>query len=157
VADWFGGSAGGPGLRLSNGAAAVFLDVLAPAACELARTGFERGFALLVCNARIGSGNDGFDLDELPWSGEWEDERAFLLRVIELARTRFGWELLSYEPPFVDVYLAEYERLVQDYRPPVGSVEPARMWDPAPEDAAFRRCLRHGLFLGDYTDCRLCL
>ena len=114
MADWFGGSAGGPGLRLSNGAAAVFLDVLAPAACELARTGFERGFALLVCNARIGSGNDGFDLDELPWSGEWEDERAFLLGVIELARTRFGWELLSYEPPFVDVYLAEYERLVRE-------------------------------------------
>ena len=77
--------------------------------------------------------------------------------MIELARTRFGWELLSYEPPFVDVYLAEYERLVRDYRPPVGPVEPARMWDPAPEDAAFRRCLRHGLFLGDYTDCRLCL
>ncbi|MET9312097.1 hypothetical protein ABZX12_09745 [Kribbella sp. NPDC003505] len=46
----------------------------AAAAVELARTRFERGFALLVRNSRIGSGNDGFDLDELPWSAEGEDE-----------------------------------------------------------------------------------
>lgn len=157
MGNWFRGSSDGPGLKLSNGATTVFLDVLAPPACELATTEFERGFALLLCNSRIGLGNDGFDLDELPWSTNWQDERAFLLRVIGLARTRFRWELLSYDPPYVDAYLAEYERIVREYRPPGEPVELPWMWDPEPDEVAFMRCPRHGLFLGDYTDCRLCL
>jgi hypothetical protein len=157
MGNWFGGAASGPGLKLSNGGSEVFLDVLAPAACELAETSFERGFALLLCNSRIGLGNESFDLDELPWSSDWEAERAFLLRVIGLAKSHFHWELLSYEPPYADRYLADYEQVVLAYRPPAQPVELPRMWDPDPADAAFTRCPQHGLFLGDYTDCRLCL
>ncbi|TCC30144.1 hypothetical protein [Kribbella speibonae] len=158
MGDWFRGSPYGPGLKLSNGATAVFLDVLALPACELAETDFERGFALLLCNSRIGLGNDGFDLDELPWSGAgWEAEREFLLRVVRLAVSRFRWELLRYEPPYVEVYLGEYERVVREFRPPAEPVELPRLWDPEPVEAAFVRCPEHGLYLGDYTDCRLCL
>jgi hypothetical protein len=156
VGDWFRGSAVGPGLKLSNGATGVFLDVLALPACELAESPFERGFALLLCDSRIGLGNDGFDLDELPWSADWLAEREYLLRVIGLARARFRWELLSYEPPHVDLYLAEYERLVREFRPSAEGVELPRMWDLEPVEAAFNRCPKHGLFVGDYTDCRLC-
>ncbi|GAB2649188.1 hypothetical protein [Kribbella swartbergensis] len=156
MGNWFGGSASGPGLKLSNGGSEVFLDVLALAACELAETPFERGFALLLCNSRIGLGNEGFDLDELPWSADWEAERAFLLRVIELAQSHFHWDFLSYDPPYADRYLAEYATLVREYRPPEEPVELPRMWDPSPVEAAFNRCLKHGLFLGDYTDCRVC-
>ena len=67
MGDWFGGSAGGPGLRLSNGAAAVFLDVLAPAACELARTGFERGFAFKLGDHHVRGRVDR--VDRLPDGG----------------------------------------------------------------------------------------
>jgi hypothetical protein len=127
-------------------------------ACELASTEFERGFALLLCNSRIGLGNDGFDLDELPWPATgWEAERDYLLRVVRLAASRFRWELLSYEPPYVEAYLGEYERLILDFSPPTEPVELPRMWDPEPVEAAFVRCPEHGLYLGDYTDCRLCL
>jgi hypothetical protein len=158
VGNWFGGSASGPRLKLSNGGSEVFLDVLALPACELATTDFERGFALLLCNSRIGLGNEGFDLDELPWSSAgWEAERDFLLRVIGMAKAHFRWELLDYEPPYADRYLAEYEAVVRDYHPPAEPVELPRMWDPDPAEAAFSRCPKHGLFLGDYTDCRLCL
>jgi hypothetical protein len=152
----FGASASGPGLSLSNGGSEVFLDVLALAACDLVESRFERGFALLLCNSRIGLGNESFDLDELPWSGEWETERAFLLRVIGLAQTHFRWDLLGYEPPYADRYLADYANLVRDYRP-VEHGELTRLWDQAPAEAAFSRCPEHGLFLGDYTDCRLCV
>jgi hypothetical protein len=158
VGDWFRGSADGPGLKLSNGATADFLDVLALPACELVETEFERGFALLLCNSRIGLGNDGFDLDELPWPAVgWEAERDYLLRVIRLAERRFRWELLGYEAPSAEVYLAEYERLVLNFRPPTQPTELPRLWDPEPVEAAFTRCPQHGLYLGDYTDCRLCL
>jgi hypothetical protein len=156
VGNWFGGSSSGPGLKLSNGGSEVFLDVLALAACELAETSFERGFALLLCNSRIGLGNESFDLDELPWSPGWEAEHAFLLRVTELAQKHFRWELLGYEPPCADRYLAEYAEVVRGYRPPEQPVDLPRMWDPNPAEIAFTRCPDHGLFLGDYTDCRLC-
>ncbi|MFI6829589.1 hypothetical protein ACIBG5_21025 [Kribbella sp. NPDC050241] len=153
----FGSSVAGPRVRLSNGGSDVFLDVLALAACELAETGFQRGFALLLCNSRIGLGNESFDLDELPWPPVgWEAERGFLLRVIGLAKARFRWEMLSYEPPYAEKYLADYEEVVRDYRPPVEPVELPRMWDPEPAATAFTRCREHGLFLGDYTDCRVC-
>jgi hypothetical protein len=158
VGDWFRGSPDGPGLKLSNGATSVFLDVLALPACELAETAFERGFALLLCDSRIGLGNDGFDLDELPWPAVgWEAERDYLVRVVRLARERFRWELLGYEPTYVEVYLAEYERMVLEYRPPPQPVELPRLWDLEPVEAAFGRCPKHGLYFGDYTDCRLCL
>jgi hypothetical protein len=156
VGNRFGGSASGPGLELSNGGSEVFLDVLSLGACELAETPFERGFALLLCNSRIGSGNESFDLDELPWSADWEAERALLLRAIELAQSHFHWDFLSYDPPHADRYLAEYAAVVMEYRPPEEPVELPRMWDPSPVEAAFNRCPKHGLFLGDYTDCRVC-
>jgi len=139
-------------LSLSNGGTAVFLDVLALAACELAETDFERGFALLLCNARIGGGNDDFDLDELPWSDEWPSERFFLIRVVRLAAARFRWDALSYDPPFAEDYLKTYERLVLDYQP---EGTPGARWEPVPA-GPFERCPEHGLFVGDYEDCRLC-
>ncbi|MEU4192281.1 hypothetical protein AB0E69_10300 [Kribbella sp. NPDC026611] len=152
----FGTYDGGPSMHLSNGGSEVFLDVLALAACELAESPFERGFALLLCNSRIGLGNESFDLCELPWSEEWVAERSFLLRVVQLAATGFRWGLLSYNPPYVADHLGEYEQLLVDFEPRQTG-ELARFWDPAPPAEAFRQCLEHGLFVGDYTDCRLCL
>jgi hypothetical protein len=155
----FGGSEDGPRLRLSNGGSAVFLDALALAACELAGSSdFERGFALLLCNARVGLGNDSFDLDELPWSSsESAAEHAFVLRVVELARSHFRWGMLGYEPPYAESYLTEYAELVREYEPPRHAVEVSGLWDPSPREASFAQCPRHGLFVGDYADCRLCL
>jgi hypothetical protein len=137
-------------LSLSNGGTAVFLDVLALAACELAESDWERGFALMLCNARVGLGNDDFDLDDLPWSDEAAVERWFLIRTIRLAAARFRWDALGYEPLHAEEYLAAYERLVFDYQP---SGTPGATWPPA----SYERCDKHGLFLGDYADCRLCL
>ena len=157
MGNWFGGSASGP-----RAEAVQRRDRKCSWTCSRCllvswrRRPFERGFALLLCNSRIGLGNEGFDLDELPWSADWEAERAFLLRVIELAQAHFHWELLSYEPPYADRYLAEYAEVVRSYRPPSEAVDLPRMWDPSPVDAAFTRCPKHGLYLGDYTDCRLC-
>ncbi|MGW6281670.1 hypothetical protein [Kribbella sp. NPDC055071] len=154
----FGGSDDGPRLRLSNGASTVFLDVLALAACELAGSSdFERGFALMLCNARIGLGNESFDLDELPWSSEPAAERAFVVRVVELARSHFRWGMLGYEPPYAESYLSEYAELVRGYSPPRDAVAVTGLWDPSPGVASFAQCPRHGLFVGDYPDCRLCL
>jgi hypothetical protein len=157
----FGGSVDGPALMLSNGASTVFLDVLALAACELAGSSdFERGFALMLCNARIGLGNESFDLDQLPWSSDSAAsgaELAFVVRVVELARSHFRWGMLGYEPPYAESYLTEYAELLREYSPPRDAVAVTGLWDPSPGEASFAQCPRHGLFVGDYTDCRLCL
>lgn len=144
-------------LSLSNGGSTVFLDVLSLAACDIAENGFERGYGLLCCNSRIGLGNESYDLEELPGSEEnWLNQRAFLLRVIRLARQEHHWQLLDYEPPFVHGYLQEYEQIVAGYVPtwPLAPLTP--LWTEHPSPHAFTRCTDHGLYLGDYTDCRLC-
>jgi hypothetical protein len=65
--------------------------------------------------------------------------------------------LLGCEAPSAEVYLAEYERLVLNFRPPTQPTELPRLWDPEPVEAGFTRCPQHELYLGDYADCRLCL
>ena len=146
-----------PALHLSNGGTAVFLDVLALAACDLAESEWELRFALLCCNSRIGGGNDGFDLDELPWSDTgWLEQREFVLRVVDAALERHRWEVLPYDPPWALGYLRQYREIVSGYAPapPLSSV--VGWWEYERVEAHFRRCERHGLFVGVFDDCRLC-
>ncbi|WP_086828623.1 hypothetical protein [Allokutzneria sp. NRRL B-24872] len=144
-------------MYLSNGGTEVFLDVLALAACDLAASEWEVRFALLCCNSRIGGGNDGFDLDELPWGeAEWPVQREFLLRVVDTALGRHRWEVLGYDPPAALGYLRRYREVVRGYvpAPPLSSV--VGWWEYERDEAHLRRCGRHGLFVGVFEDCRLC-
>jgi hypothetical protein len=142
-------------LRVSNGGAAVFLDVLALAAGAVARTDWQLRFALLCCDSRIGAGNDGFDLAELPWTPGWPSDHAFLRQVVATARTRHGWDHLSYTPPYADDYLAIYAEVVSGYTPTWPLEPQTPLWPDAPT-LDLTTCPAHPLYLGSYSDCRLC-
>jgi hypothetical protein len=145
--------AGEDDLYLSNGATDVFLDVLTLAGCALARTPWERHLVLFLADRhRWGLGTAGFDLDELPWSEEWPAERAFLVRVIDLALTRHGWDRLAYEPPYAIGYLHRYRELVAGFTPT--PVEPSA-WRAPPAEPLLARCGIHDLYAGEFG-CRLC-
>ena len=146
--------AGPHDLYLSNGATDVFLDVLTLAGCALARTPWEQRLALFFADGqRWGAlGTAGFDLEELPWSDAWPAERAFLLRVVDLALTRHGWDRLSYEPPYAIGYLTGYRELAAGFTPaPAGP----SAWREPPDGALLARCPLHELYVGEYG-CRLC-
>ncbi|GLZ81675.1 hypothetical protein Afil01_64820 [Actinorhabdospora filicis] len=136
-------------LSLSNGGTDAFFDVLMPAACDLAATPWELRLAVLL----VDSGHrhlgvwEGFDLAELPWTGGWPHEKAFLLRVIDLAATGHGRDRLGYEPPFAAGYLADYRAMAAGFTP-VPAVGTG--WDAPPDPRHVERCREHGLFHGSY-------
>jgi hypothetical protein len=67
---------------------------------DLAETDRQREFAAWFASndhGVFGLGTVGFDLSELPWSPEtFAADREFVLRVIDAARARMGWERLGY-------------------------------------------------------------
>lgn len=151
------GTSGGD-LYLSNGGTDVFFDVLTLAGCALAESVWESNLVLLFADGhRLGRGTDGFDLNSLPWTADWPAEKAFLLRVLDLAMTRHGWGLLTYEPPFALDYLRRYRAMVDGWPAPIAVGTPATRpdWSVPPPPGFLERCPEHGVYQG-MLGCRLC-
>ncbi|MCR6477449.1 hypothetical protein NU688_14910 [Variovorax sp. ZS18.2.2] len=89
-------------LEMSNSLTGVIIEVIALATSTLATTDSERKLAVWLAScdqSQFGSGMVGFDVCKLPWSKEGlEDERSFLLRAIDAAQKKLGWEKLDFEP-----------------------------------------------------------
>jgi hypothetical protein len=81
-----GSPSDGTGLRLSNGGTDVLFDVLTLAGSALAETAWEHNLVLHFADGhRISRGISGFDLGELPWTRNWQAEKAFFLQMIDTA------------------------------------------------------------------------
>lgn len=150
------GPTGSRDLALSNGGTDVFFDVLTLAGCAIAETPWECNLVLHFADAhRWGRGNADFDLAQLPWTGNWPAETAFLDRVVALALTRHGWDRLTYDPPYAIRYLTTFQEMIAGYVPvPVPAPEWGD-WRVPPAPALTARCEIHDLFVGDFG-CRLC-
>ena len=87
---------------MSNGLTSVVISVLSLAASRLAETEHQKELAAWIGSRDqgvFGSGVVGFDVSEIPWSLRgYPEDRAFVLRAIEAARAKVGWEVLTYEP-----------------------------------------------------------
>lgn len=117
---------------MNNGLTSVFFEVLVLAGSSIAETDWEKQ---LVCwlaehdQNVFGNGMVGFDLDEIAWDREdFIAQKEFLGRVIQLARARRRWELLSYTPreERIDWALGELRRLLD--RHTLDLVESEKTW-----------------------------
>jgi len=151
-----GSSAERDELKLSNGGTDVFFDVLTLAGCDLAETAWEQNLVLYFADGhRLGFGTAGFDLSEIPWTANWRAEKEFLLRVIDTAASRHGWDRLSYDPPHAARALAVYRAMVAGFVPVPAEVPDSPDWVTTPRDELLARCGRHDLYQGE-EGCRLC-
>lgn len=138
------------GFSVSNGGTSVFVAVLCLAGQEIATSDWQKQLlAWISTHDRhvMGNGNTGFDLSELGWQAERvEEQKQFLLFIIERARLRTDWEKLSYDPPMGRVVFAldKFEALVKGFElkhcqntPLQWVVEPPR---------PLTRCETHGIF-----------
>jgi hypothetical protein len=143
-------------LRLSNGGTDVFFDVLTLAGCDLAGTPWQQNLVLHFADGhRLGMGMSGFDLSDLPWTENWPAEKAFFLRLIDLAASQHGWSELRYDPPYAVTWLAAYRAMVAGFVP-APKTEPGRAdWRTAPRAEWLARCRSHNLYQGE-LGCRLC-
>ena len=140
-------------IRMSNGLTSVFISVLALAASAHATHDRERLWAVWLAahdQGVFGRGIVGFDLSEMPWTLETFDaDKQFLLRVIEAAQARNGWERLDYQPneDWVISRLEQFRRLVEAFQPEHRCLNAEQIWPFVPPPPVFERCPVHQVYL----------
>jgi hypothetical protein len=153
----YAASGGPPGsLYLSNGSTDVFFDVLTLAGCHVAETPWQRNLVLMFADGhRYARGCAGFDLGEIPWTADWPAEKAFLLRVLDIALARYGWHQLRYEPVLAAGQLGRYREMVAEFTPEPVDAPRWGDWRSAPAPTLLTRCPEHDIYQGE-AGCRLC-
>ncbi|MFI6517717.1 hypothetical protein ACIBF1_19325 [Spirillospora sp. NPDC050679] len=154
-------------LSMSNGAIDVFLDVLTLAGSRLARGAWEQHLVLYLADGqRVDRGVVGFDLGDLPWTDDCAAEKRFLLAVVDLALSGYGWERLSYHPARVEEDLTVFRSMVAAHTPVPSSPEYLERptlgayyqpdWRVAPDPDLLALCPLHDVCTGAFG-CRICV
>ncbi|MBU8897491.1 hypothetical protein DRW03_29095 [Corallococcus sp. H22C18031201] len=153
---------GAPHVHASNGTLATFFDVLTLAATARARTTWELQLALWLAESDqtiLGLGMVGFDVSELGWTAEaFEDQRRFLLEIIDGAMAREGWERLPFalhDATWVIALLRQVREMVERLPREALPTPHVRTWrwhDGLPE---YGRCELHHVYL-HAAGCILC-
>ena len=133
----------------------MFFDVLTVAGCHLATSPWPQNLVLGFADGnRARRGFDGFALVDLPWTDHRAEEKAFFLELLALAADRYGWDRLTYDPPYAHHYVTRLRDMLTGFTPtPVAA--PAEDWRIPPAPELLVRCPRHDLYTG-YLGCRLC-
>lgn len=152
-------------LRMSNGLTDVLIQVLSINASHLAQTDAEIDFAIWIAShdqAIQGRGMVGFDLSALPWSIEnFAAEKKFLLRVVDSAKAKHYWEMLSYKPKEETALrsLEQFRELIEDFTAEFISRDNSWLLlykgGAISKPAKREKCLVHGIYLHE-VGCVLC-
>ncbi|RUS93950.1 hypothetical protein DSM106972_094870 [Dulcicalothrix desertica PCC 7102] len=99
---------------MSNGRTDVVLAVLVTSGSRLALSPREAELVLWLAQrdqSKVGFGMVGFDLSEIPWTLEnFDEEKAFMLKIIEGAQAKLGWNVLDFGTP-PDVLCGDLEQI----------------------------------------------
>lgn len=147
-------------IDMSNGLTAVFVSVLSMAISSVSTEGWQKRFAVCIAQkdqAVFGLGVFLFDIGSLPWSEQnIEDERAFMLRAIDAALAKTGWDRLRYEPreETVNECLLQLRTLITAFA--AEHIDPSWSEDEFfDEPDLFQFCTRHGVYQHEYG-CPVC-
>ena len=152
-------------ISISDRGTEVLISVLTLACSALAETDSQRRFAVWLAehDRRLGTGFIGFALAEMPWDPEsFAEDRAFLVRAVDAASMRTGWERLPSPPnePALRPILGWFHKQLLRFQP--ADMDPYALgdWlgDMEPDDpvlTGFPRCERHGIYKS-YLGCRIC-
>ena len=153
-------------IRMSNGLTDVFINVLVLSGSALSQTPEEKRLIVWLAEkdqSKVGMGTVGFDICDMPWNGEtFEENRAFLLNVIEAAKNKAGWELLDYTPneellfPCFDKFMQLISKIGADNIKPEVLEEWLEAATPSdPVLLGFPKCSKHGALLSCFG-CQIC-
>lgn len=149
------------GVQMNNGLTSVFVSVLALAASSLATTDRQRLFAVWFASRDqgvFGGGMVGFDVSELPWSeADFEADKDFVVRVIEAAQARTGWQRLDYQPhqEWVQQSLEGFYTLIAVFEITHACHSLAQIWPFGQPNSPFEQCPLHQVYLHEYG-CVIC-
>lgn len=152
-------------LKMSNGGTDVLINVLALSGAQLAKTDSEKRLIVYLSERDqiTGRGVVGFCITDMPWDkNTFSGDKEFIIKVIDGARNRLGWEKLGYEPneEIISRYLDNLEGLINRMTMDAIRENALREWmlqadanDPV--YTGFPRCEKHNTFLTCYG-CQIC-
>lgn len=142
---------------MSNGLAAVFIDVLVLAGSSLAQTVREQALTAWIASRDqtiLGIGAAGFDIAQIPWRiADYAADRTFFFRMIKAAKSKTGWEKLDYLPneQLLMPCLHCFQTLLAAFTPEdIPANEPISSFT-----VDFERCQKHGI-IKHANGCILC-
>ena len=154
-------------LNMSNGGTSVFINVLCLSGGRLAETESQKHFMVFLAEKNqnvCGIGTVGFDIVDMPWDKDsFDEDKAFMLRVIESARQKLGWETLGYEPneEFVAEYLDTFQKLIERMTAEDIIEESLTEWlseadENDPTRCGFQKCKIHDAYISIHG-CQVCI
>lgn len=153
-------------LHMSNGLTAVLIDVLTVAGSRLAQSDDEKRLVVWLAEkdqSKVGIGTVGFDVREMPWNTEnFEENKRFMLKVVEAAENRTDWDKLDYSPneELLLPALKKFAQMLSHMMVDDVEENAAKEWLGAAESGdpvlyGFPKCQKHGLLL-TYFGCLIC-
>ncbi len=152
-------------LSMSNGLTDVFISAILLSGSEMAQTEDEKQLIVWLSekDQTIGMGTVGFDIVEIPWNkNRFEEEKRFLIKVIESAEQKSGWQKLDYVPnekliiPSLNKFKEYIVRMTEDYvneNKLIEWLKAAESDDPV--NCGFPRCKKHNTLL-TFLGCQIC-
>jgi hypothetical protein len=146
---------------MSNGLTSVFFDVMSLAGSALAETPWEQRLAYWIVEhdqTFVGVGCVGFDVADMGWTAQgFEAQKAFVVKVVDAALARRGWERLRYMPrsETIDEALDGFRKLVEAFPAEAVGRPVSEGWVPG-SLPRFGTCDRHGVFLHEHWHCIIC-
>jgi len=154
-------------LNMSNGGTSVFINVLCLSGGRIAETESQKRFMVFFAEKNqnvCGSGTVGFDIVDMPWDkNSFDEDKAFILKVIEGARQKLGWETLGYTPneELVMEYLDTFYKLTERMTAEDIIEESLIEWlsevnENAPIRCGFPKCKIHDAYFSVHG-CQVCM
>ena len=154
-------------LNMSNGGTSVFINILCLSGGRLAETESQKRFMVFLAEKYqnvCGIGTVGFDIVDMPWDKDsFDEDKAFMLRVIESARQKLGWETLGYETneEFVAEYLDTFQKLIERMTAEDIIEESLTEWlseadENDPTRCGFPKCKIHDAYISIHG-CQVCI
>ena len=145
-------------LNMSNGLTAVFIDIMTLAGSRLAQTVDEKRHIVWLAEkdqSVVGIGTVGFDIREMPWNTKrFEENKRFMLKVIEAAENRTDWDKLGYQPneELLVPALKKFSEMISRMTTADVDENAAREWLNAAESddpvmCGFPKCSKHETLL----------
>ena len=153
-------------LNMSNIGTAKFINVLCLSGGRLAQTESQKRFMVFLAERNqncLGLGVVGFHIVEMPWvKDSFEEDKEFMLSVIDGVKNKLGWETLDYKPneevifDYMDTFrkLIErmtYEDIDEDYL--TEWLSGAEANDPV--YCGFPKCEKHDAYIS-VLGCQVC-
>ena len=154
-------------LKMSNGGTAAFINVLCLSGGRIAKTESQKRLMVFLAEKNqsvFGLGVVGFDIVEMPWSRDsFDEDKTFMLNVVDGARRKLGWETLDYCPDEERMlfYLDKFEKLIERMTKDDIAESALTEWlDEADENdpvrCGFPKCPKHDAYVSSFG-CQVCL